>query len=339
MGIVTLDDIAGALGISRAQACRALSGKGRVSPETRARAVKLASKMGYRPNHNARSLILGKTNLVGVIGGPVIISAFELVVDPIEQALGEAGYSMLFCRSTGEPDSEHIYIEQIIPLRVDGLIVHPGPYSMDCTPYEQAIANGIKLVIFGAYIKGLDVPQMAVDEYRPSKLATEHLLALGHRRIVYMALPETSPAGIDRMRGFRDAMSAAGVPLTESSAAETGFGSKAGAEMMTRLLKSKSRPTAVIARHDTVALGAMEAVLAAGLSVPKDISIVGHGDIIRTTALKAPLTSIRYPWTEMAEFAVNTLLDMFGDRPVDMGLKVWDCELIVRQSTAPPRPH
>ena len=132
-------------------------------------------------------------------------------------------------------------------------------------------------------------------------------------------------------------MKEAGIPVGSSSIVETDLSEEAGKRTMTRLLKHKRPPTAVIARQDVVALGAMDAVFSTGLSVPRDVSIVGLGDMWRSNALRVPLTTLHYPFEEMANRGARTLLRMLDGKNVPVKTEVLDVTLVQRASTAPPQ--
>ncbi|MHB9036531.1 MAG: LacI family DNA-binding transcriptional regulator [Armatimonadota bacterium] len=333
----TVYDIARAAGVGRTTVLRALWDKNDISPETKARIKKIAAEMKYRPNHIARSLVMGQSTVVGVIASPSIILSSYKTVELFEKNLREAGYSMLFASSGGHASGEGRCLEQLQQNRVAGLIVIPASNSANLNLYQELLDSGVKMVIVARQVEGLKAPQIIGDDYRAARLATEHLISLGHRHIAYLAIPLTSYAGRERIRGFRDAMRNAGLEVKDSTIVETQFGEAAGEMEMARLLARKVPVTAVITRHDIVAVGAMRAVFAAGLSVPEDISLVGNGDIWCGDILNVPLTTVHYHLEETAKMAVARLLDMLDDIPVEPRTEVLGVELVVRMSSGPPR--
>ncbi|MBI2843706.1 MAG: LacI family DNA-binding transcriptional regulator [Armatimonadetes bacterium] len=333
---VTAKDIARAAGVGRSTVQRALSNKGEISPETKARILKIAEELKYRPNHIARSLVLGQSRFVGVVATPSFMPEFPSTLQPVEFGLRQAGYSMLFFTSTGYPGGERLCLEQMLQNRVAGVIAVPSSNPADRSAYQELIDSDIKLVIMGGCIEGLEVPQVLGNDYQAARLATEHLISLGHREIVYLAIPQTSYSGRERARGFKEAMADAGLPVRPSSIVEVKFGQEAGAEAMARILKRKNRPTALVVRHDIVAVGAVRAIFAAGLSVPEGFSVVGNTDVWFDDMLRVPLTSVRHPREQMAEFATKNLLAMLAKKPVEAKTTILDVDLVVRSSTAPP---
>lgn len=334
---VTIDDVARVAGVSRSSVSKAFGSKGFAGPETRRKVLAAARRLGYRPSHVARSLSLGATGLVGVMTTPGLFTVFNDFVQPIEAAIRAAGYSLLLNTSSGDPDSERRCLEDLIQKRVEGVIVIPGSNPASLRAYRDVVRNGIRMVVVDRCMDGLRVPQVGGDDYEAGRLAAEHLLCLGHRCIVYLAIPRTSSPGRRRAQGFLDAMSRAGAPVDDATIVDTAFGEEAGERATEELLRRPRRPTAVIARHDLNAIGVMRAALAAGLSIPGDLSIVGNAGISFTDMTRVPLTTVLHPSRHMAEAGARMLLDMLGGRRVRPEITRMPVELVVRASTGPPR--
>jgi len=332
----TVNDIARAAGVSRSTVLRALSGKPDVSGETRDRIRALAAEMRYRPNYIARSLTHGKTNLVGVIAKPSIYYASHSVIEAVERGLRSGGYSTLLFISGNESGTDESLVEQLMKNRVDGVIAVPGSMTPPAT-YHELVEAGVKLVILDGLIDNLAAPQITGDNYKAGRLGAEHLIQLGHRRIAYLGIPNISHVGRERARGVRKAFQDAGLPVDETLFREVGFNEKAAEDCTAELLALRERPTAFLVRHDVAARGTMRAVCSAGLGIPEDISIVGNGDMLGSDMFRVPLTTVRFPARQMADFCVQTLLDMLSGEAVEPETTIFDVDLVVRASTAPPR--
>ncbi|MHB9038796.1 MAG: LacI family DNA-binding transcriptional regulator [Armatimonadota bacterium] len=335
----TVYDIARAAGVGRTTVLRALWDKDDISEETKARIKKIAAEMKYRPNHIARSLVMGHSNIVGVMATPSVFPSSYGTIELIESTLRDSDYGMLLSSSGGHPGGERRVMEQLVANRVAGIIAMPASNSADPEVYQELIDSGVKMVTLDRCVEGLKAPQVIGDDYRSAKLATEHLISLGHKRIVYLAIPLTSYSGRERARGFRDAMNEAGIQITSSSMIETQFGEEFGFVAAQELMKQKIPPTAIVARHDIVAAGVIRAIYAAGLSIPDDISLVGNGCIWCSDILRVPLTTVCHPIRDMAKKAIAKLLDMISGVPVDPTVEVLGVDLVTRESTAPPRSH
>jgi LacI family transcriptional regulator len=329
----TVNDLARVAGVGRSTVLRALSGRPDVSAETRERIKALAINMRYRPNYIARSLTQGRTNLVGVLSKPSIYYASHSVIDAVESGLRKGGYSTLLFISSNENSTDESVVEQLLKNRVDGVIAVPGSMTLPTT-YHELVDAGVKLVTLDGLIDDLAAPQIIGDNYKAGRQATEHLIAFGHRRIAYLGIPQISNVGRERARGVRDAFQEGGIPIEPQFFKEIDFSETIAEKCTADLLLSPLRPTALLVRHDVLARGAMRAVLNAGLSIPEDISIVGNGDILGSDMFRVPLTTVRFPAQQMADFCVRTLLEMLSGRDVESKTTVFDVELVVRSSTA-----
>lgn len=331
----TVNDIARIAGVGRSTVLRALSDKPDVSEDTRKRIKALAVEMRYRPNYIARSLTRGKTSLVGVLCKPSIYYASHSVIEAVTIGLRKGGYSTLLFMSGNENGTDESAVEQLLKSRVDGVIAVPGSMTPPAT-YHELVEAGVKLVTLDGLIDDLSVPQITGDNYKSARISIEHLVGLGHRRIAYLGIPQISNVGRERALGVRETLQSFGIPIDESLFHEIDF-SESSAERCTEdILAQANRPTALLVRHDVAARGAMRAIYNAGLSIPADISIVGNGDILGSDMFRVPLTTVRFPARHMADFCVSTLLDMLAEKEVDPVTTVFDVELIVRSSTAPP---
>lgn len=333
---VTASDIARAAGVGKTTVLRALWDRDDINPETKARIKKIAHEMKYRPNYIARSLVSGQSALIGLMVTPSIFAGSFKILDAFKSALQDAGYTLVL-ETSNDSAGEKKALDKLMLNRVAGVIAVPSSNPADSEIYSELVESGIKLVIVDRYVEGVRAPQIVGDDYRSSRLAADHLISLGHKNIVYLGIPQTSYAGRERARGFIDAMHAAGLKTSPSYIIDTQFGDEYGAKAMAGVLRRSPMPTAVIARHDVVAAGAMRAIYDAGLTVPQDISIVGNGDMWCSDVLRVPLTTVQHPLERMAGIALEKLLDLLKGIPVEPEKTVLDVNLVVRSSTAPPR--
>ena len=334
----TVYDIARVAGVSRTTVLRALWDKHDISPNTKARIKKLAVEMDYRPNPIARSLVSGHSSFVGVMANPNIIAAVPATMEITEKILREAGYSMFFTTSGGQPGGESVCLDQLMHNRVAGIVAIPSSNVAEQDHYQSVLDSGVQIVVLDRCLPGLKVPQFVGDDYSAARVAAEHLISLGHKRIAHLAIPQTSHAGRERAKGFEDAMQEAGLRTNPAWVVETLLQDEHGASAMAQLLKRKDPPTAVIARHDITAVGAMRTIRAAGMSVPEDISVVGGGDIWCGDMLTVPLTTVHHPFERMTGLATKALLDMLTGVYVEPEITVLEVNLVVRSSSAPPHP-
>lgn len=335
---VTVYDIARAAGVGRTTVLRALWDKDEINPKTKERIKRIAAEMNYRPNYIARSLVSGKSDFIGVLVTPSTFTVAPDTIPIVELALRETGYTMLLESSGGYPAGERFSLQRMAQFRAAGVIAVPTSASAtDKGFYQELLDTGVKLAVIDRYVEGIKCPQVVGNDYRSGYLAAEHLASIGHTRIAYLAIPEASYSGRERLRGVREAMAQAGLTIPSSSIITVQPTADDGEEAMMELLKSDTPPTAVIARHDIVAIGVMRAIAHAGLSIPGDISLVGNGNIWFSDALMVPLTTVSHPTEKMAQIAIRKLLDMVSGIDVEPTTEVLDVEFILRSSTAPPK--
>jgi LacI family transcriptional regulator len=332
----TVYDIARAASVSTTTVLRALWDKDDIKPETRARILKLAAEMNYRPNLLARGLTLGSSSFVGMLVTPSVSSTYAESTGLVVRTVRKAGYGTLCYTTDGHPDSECVCLEQLASARVAGAIVLPEADTKNVKIYQDLVDSGMKLVVAHSCIEGLRAPQVAGDNYQVTWRAARHLVSLGHTDIVYLAIPQDCCLGKERERGFRDALTEAGIPFSPSSIVTCAHSEEAGEEAMATLLQRRRVPTAIIARHDTVAMGVMRAAFAAGLSIPGDLSLIGNSDMQVDDLLRVPLTSIRHPAEEVARIAITKLVNMLGGEKPEPGFTKLDVELVERASCGPP---
>lgn len=332
----TISDIAREAGVGYGTAARALSGNGYVSPATKRRVVSVAHKLNYHPNRVARSLALGRSEYVALFAAPGLLAYLGHTLESMERSLRQAGYSLTLHTFTESRQSEAESLRELLQRRPAGVIAAPGTLDSPREPYQDLLDHGVKVVVMEKYIDGLAVPQIIGDDHRYCYLSAQYLLSLGHRRIANLCIPTTCHAGRERLRGFRDAHSEAGVVIDEALIVPTEVDEIAGERATAQLLRLPNRPTAVITRSDYVAVGAMRAALSAGLSVPDDISIASFGDIRLSEMLRVPLTTIHASAEQMTGLAVAALLQALSGEEAEPRVVHVDASLIVRGSCAPP---
>jgi DNA-binding LacI/PurR family transcriptional regulator len=333
----TVYDIAEAAGVSRTTVLRVLWNNGYVSAGTKARVLKVAEELKYKPNTLARGLTLGRSTLVGVLAGSIDGASSPRIVASLHEALRGEKYSMLFSMSSDDPKDEEKCIDCMISNRVPGALIVPATLDARPETYQPLLDAGIPVVVVDRLVEGFEVPTVVADQYMMGRLPTEHLIALGHERIVHLAMPGSSLLGRERTRGFVEAMRDAGVPVDASSIMEVEYGREAGERAASLLLEGPDVPTAVVARNDLVAAGVIAAVSRSGLSVPDDMSVTGAANYPLTDLLKVPLTTVQHPTEELVSRGMRHLLDMIAGEQAPPVTETVDVRLILRESCARPR--
>jgi len=290
----TLSDIADRLGVSAMTVSRALRGSREVSSRTRKRVLRCAEELGYKPNRWARSLVTRKTSMIGVVVPDISHSFFAEVTRGIEEVLSKAGYNVLLCDSCLDPEKEKAEIEMLISSMVDGLIVASEQSEKAPQMFRGLMQKGVRFVLVDRFFPRWSFPAVVADDLAVGRLATEHLINLGHTRIAHIQGPGLSPASL-RLRGYCETLEAQGLEVNQKWIQAGNFDIGSGREAMQQLLRSRPRPTAVFAGNDPMAIGAVYALREAGLNIPGQVSVVGAGNIEGSHHPNPFLTTVDWP--------------------------------------------
>ncbi|QUC63384.1 LacI family DNA-binding transcriptional regulator [Streptomyces sp. A2-16] len=327
-----MTEVARAAGVSQKTVSRVVNGEPHVSPEVRDRVLRAVQELGYRPNNAARALLLGRYRRIGVVSlGSALYGPATLLL-ALERAMHRAGYSFALA-GTLEGQPVQVAVETLLEQGVDGIVLSE-PID-DGTPLR--VSADVPVVSLG---EGVEVGQgesavVGADGFVAARTATEHLLALGHRTVWHIPGPHDWWAARDRLRGWREALAAAGAP--EPPLPVEGDWSPASGYAAGRRLAEHSDVTAVFAANDDMAIGALRAFTEAGLSVPGDVSVVGFDDIPAAAFLSPPLTTVRQDFTAVADRAVDVLTAMIEGSPAPAERTDIATELTVRASSGPVR--
>jgi LacI family transcriptional regulator len=331
----TIVDIARKLKLSAMTVSRALRDSADVSEKTRQRVLACAKSLDYRPNRWARSLVTRQSMVIGVVIPDISHSFFAEITHGIEEIVEQAGYDILLCHSRNDSEREISEIRMLVGSRVDGLIVASVQPERSADAFLDLRARNIPFVLVDRFFPGHAFPSVHADDRSIGRMATNFLIDLGHRRLAHIAGPAVSPGSL-RRRGFLDSLKAAGIARTHAPIVQGDFSFEAGRKAMSALLEEDQRPAAVFASNDPMAIGAVHACREAGLEVPKDISIVGVGNIEGDQHPTPFLTTVDWPRDELGRTAARLLLEAFAAKPEVNPVRIFKSRLLVRKSTAPP---
>lgn len=302
---VTIGDVARRARVSTATVSRVLSGVGGARPETSDRVIAAARDLGYRPSGIARSLKLRTTRTLGLIVTDIENPFFPQLVRAVEDAAQADGYALLLCNAADDPDREASYLDLLVDRRVDGVIIAAS--SLGARHGEWLANPPLPVVLVNAPASDVALPSIASNNRSGGRIASEHLLALGHRRIGVLTAGPRNPDAPARLAGVRDAIEAAGHDRDGLAIATGEAVVRGGEQAMTELLRRHPDMTGVVAYNDLMAIGALRAIRAAGRRVPEDVSVVGFDDVLLAAYLEPPLTTIAQATAEMGRWAVERL--------------------------------
>jgi DNA-binding LacI/PurR family transcriptional regulator len=309
---VSIKDIAKAAGVSHSTVSRALSDSPLVSDETKARIQRLAQEMGYSPNTLARSLVTRQTYTIGVVVTTIADPFVAEVVQGIEATAHDYNYTVILCSSGAQPEREIAAVEMLRSKRVDGVIVTSSRIGALYLEHLERIGAPIVLINNHNESSGRYTFTVTVDNRHGGYLATKHLVKLGHRRIAYVTAPADHSSDLDRMAGYRQALIAGGIE-PDSTLIVPGNGRADGGEQaLLALTELSESPSAVFCYNDMTAIGLMHAARQVGLSVPRDMAVVGFDDIPFASYFYPPLTTIAQPKVEMGRLAMKMALSLMA---------------------------
>ena len=332
-GSVTLDMVARRAGVSPSTVSRILNGTAVVSEAKQAAVSQAIADLGFVPNPVARGLAGGRTLSVGVVTQAIDSPFYGAALRGIEDALGPAGYAPLFMSGHWQAREEARCVEVLRARRVDGIIVLTGRMSDRAL---RSIAAALPVVVTGRQLKAPNLASLAFDNVGGARLATEHLLSLGHRRIAFIGGDPRHPDAVERERGYRLALAAARVRLDPSLIVEGDFTEASGLAAAMQLLDRRVRFSAIFAANDQMAFGAALALHRRGLRVPDDVSLVGFDDVGAALYSLPPLTTVHQPVSEIGRLAAAAMLQLLAMQTP--ALLVPAPVLVQRESTRPLAP-
>ncbi|MGZ6734409.1 MAG: LacI family DNA-binding transcriptional regulator [Nocardioides sp.] len=336
----SMKDVAAAAGVSLGTVSNVLNRPDRVTASTREKVERAMADLGFIRNESARSLRSGRTRALAYVmldaGNPF----FTDVAQGIEHAAESADLSLFLCNSDSREAREATHLGHLEQQRVQGILITPVDPD---TPLLDAIAQrGTPLVVVDRIRKGDQFCSVAVDDVLGGRIAVEHLIDRGHRRVAFVGGSLGVGQVADRYEGARLAWAAAGLPsddltLVAADSLTVASGRSAGERLAG--IPSNRRPTAAVCANDLIALGLLQQATATGLRVPDDLAIVGYDDIEFAAAAAVPLTSVRQPRQELGRAAADLVLDEATNPEHRHQQVVFTPELVARSSTLGTHPR
>jgi len=324
-------EVARLAGVSVATVSRTLKSPERVLAPTRERVMAAVEQAGYRPNLMAVQFRSRRTGNLVILVPTIANTFFARVISGAQQAAQAAGYRLLLCDTQGRVELERQFAELVYAYQADGVIqlraydpFENAPPDADVPP----IVNACEVLKAGRY------PTISLDNVAAAKAMTDHLIALGHRRIGLIKGSKNSPLTLDRLAGYEAALREAGIAFDEALICHGNFSLEAGYAGAQKMLALAERPSALFCENDEMAIGALKRIRQAGLRVPEDISVVCFDDIPMAAFCDPPLTTISQPAEAFGAKAVEMLIALIEKRPLAERHVVLPFELTPRSSTA-----
>lgn len=330
-GRVTINHVAALAGVSPTTVSHVLSGKRLVAEETQSAVHAAIKRLGYRPNHVARSLRTRRSRMIAVVVPDITNTFYSVLTRGLADLLDKEGYGTYVCNTDGLLDRESKFLEDVFDRGADGIVL--AALDTASVGALKPADMGVPVVCVGQRLDHPRVDVVTVDDERGSFEVTRHLLARKPRRVAMIQGPNAS--GQPRIAGFTRAVAEAGRTIDPALMVTGDWTRHGGYEAMRSILtrKTKNRPDAVFCANDLMAIGAIDAMREIGLEVPRDVAVAGFDDVDAATIVHPPLTTVRNPAYEIGASAGQLLVSRLSGDYEGAGREVGlACPLVVRES-------
>lgn len=308
---VTIKDVATEAGVSVTTVSIVLNGKANSVPlKTKERIFRAAEKLQYTPNSTARSLVMGRTNMVGIIVPSITNFFFAELVRLLQKKFAKCGYDIILSNNEEQAEKDLKYVSLLSGRNIEGLIFTPSAQSLS-TENKEKLKNhidklSIPCLFLDRYIT--DYPHVSIDNSTSGYLLADYLLKRGHTKIGVVTGPMQLNSSANRLKGFRKRLAESNIEFSDEYIFEGQYDIETGESAAEKFLQTDV--TAIFAFSDMQAYGIYKKLKELGKKVPEDMSVVGFDDNVYSSLLEKPLTTMRQPLEELAEVTVSTMLNM-----------------------------
>jgi LacI family transcriptional regulator len=334
--MATIKDVAKRAGVAISTASAALNRSAPVSDEVIAKVEAAVRDIGYIPHGGARSLRMGQSRLIGLILPDITNPHFAKVAKVVESACLNAGYMAAVYSTSEDHDREQQILTMMRMQRVEGLIIIPTRSDAE---HGARMVDKIHVptILLDSFIEGLPYDVIKLDNIAAGRIATEHLIGLGHRRIAVTVGRNNIITGEDRLAGYMQAHAAHDLPVDPGLLLQGRFDQALAHDSTIRRMREPDPPTAIFALSNMMTLGVLNALRELGIRVPDDVSVIGIDDFDFANIMNPPPTVVAAPVLEMAQKAISTLLSEISDKtPPSAARTIFSPKLILRESCAAP---
>jgi LacI family transcriptional regulator len=331
----TQEEIAQAVRVSRMTVYRYLAGK-RVKESTRQRIESYLKVAEYRPNLTARGLVLQQTKLIGLLVPSVSYSYYPEVVQELQKEIRDRGYNLLLCVSEEDPVQEKTELDLLLSIPVDGIIISPTSSPESEANCSLLAKEKPPFVMFDRYFPSVNGSYVTTDSYHASAKLVQYLIDLGHKRIAHVGGPRSNFFAEGLLRGYRSTLAKNRIKEDPSLIFSTAMDGSNCGQVFKKILGFASRPTAIQAVNDPVAVELLRECQRVGVRIPEDFALVGFSDSTMSGLLEVPLTTVREPTKRMAAKAVEILFAQIDTRSRSRIARRFAGELVIRKSSGGP---
>ncbi|MFC5701814.1 LacI family DNA-binding transcriptional regulator [Cohnella faecalis] len=341
--MATMKDVAKKAGVAPITVSRVLNNPGSVASATKKKVMKAIEELNFKPNQIARSMITRRTNTIGMLLSNITNPYFPEVLLGLEVTARSQGKNLIICNAIDYENTLRS-LDVLLEKRVDGIIVAPIEFpsvesQKEFYSYLESLSSklsdqSIPVVFINNDLQETSLSCVSIDNYLSARLAMEHLLALGHKRIAHLTVERDVKVWIERLRGYKDMLASSGIAIDSSLIAMGSEDVESAERAALELLKRKERPTAVFAANDTLAIGVIHAANRLGLNVPRDLSVIGIDGTPLGLYIYPKLTSVSHPRFQIGEVSVKLIIDKINGDTSNFNVTLKP-ELLARDSTGP----
>ncbi|WP_256760369.1 LacI family DNA-binding transcriptional regulator [Cohnella sp. WQ 127256] len=330
-----IHDVAKAAGVSVATVSKVLNGYTTVNANTKERVLQIVKELQFYPNSAARSLVGRRSMTIGIfLTTGLAHPFFTQILSGMEQALKSLGYDLIYLAQMSRA-KEYSFVHHCHSRNVEGVVVFG--FQQEEMSFDELIESGIPTLFIDLDIKKGRAGYISSDNHEAVERAIRYLIDLNHHRISFLSGNKDSYANRQRLEGYRSGLAEAEIPYREDYVSEGDFTREMGYQAMNKLLALAEPPTAVVCCSDMSAVGAMEAIQDAGLSVPEDISLIGFDDIEIASNIRPALTTTRQDMITIGRRSIELLDELIKDKELPPPEVIIPTELIIRKSTGPAK--
>jgi DNA-binding LacI/PurR family transcriptional regulator len=335
---VTIKDIAKALGLSTSTVSRALRGSYEISPETKKLVLEYAEKINYRPNPIALSLKERKSRSIGVVVSEIANNFFSQAINGIESIAYNRGYHVIISQSHESNEREMVTIQHLASRSVDGLLISLSNETTDLSQLKQLHDKGLPIVFFDRITDEITTHKVTANNYAGAFSATEHLIKKGFKHIAHVTNSPNLSITKERLRGYREALEKNNLPYDDKLVHYCYHGGMIYAEIeeaVSKLLKGKQKPDALVTASDRITTSCLTALREAGKKIPDEIAVFGFTNTNMGELFNPSLSAVRQPAFDMGQIATELLISVIeSKRPVtDFETRILETEMFFREST------
>lgn len=329
---VTIKDVAKMAGISISTVSRVVNNSKPVSSEIRDKVLQIIRETGYVPNPVARSLVMKKSQLIGVLVPDISNLFISELLNGIEEICKMYGYDVLLCNTYGETEEELKYINLLKSKQVAGVVFVSSKLEKICV--DALVESKIPCSYISKNAKDFDIYSVCIDHEKASYDMTEYLISKGNRKIAFLrASVDDNIEDSERYKGYKEAFQANGLKPDKSIVLQGDGTGESGYALTAQLIEKNNLPDAIFASSDEMAIGVIGALVDNGIQIPKDVSVAGYDDIKMASLMRPTLTTIKQPIYDMGAVSVRMVVKLINEETIENKINILPYELIQRQSS------